>query len=38
MKIKEYIDKIISFDSLKESVEWFWNNAMEDLKEYDAII
>ena len=33
---EEYIKEVISFNSVKESAKWFWDEIMEELEEYDA--
>lgn len=35
---EEYINEITSFDSVKESAKWFFENGIEELEEYDAEI
>ncbi len=33
-----YIDTIVSFNSVKESARWFWENCVEELEQYDVDI
>lgn len=35
---ESYVELILSFDSIKESVEWFWKNIEDKIEEYDAEI